>query len=122
MRASVEKDTTVRTIKILIEPGSVPDIDVTQSWHRKPRFIRPDQAILTTVAGEQTILKVHGGLVLKSGAASTEVRDTMEWRRQSYAERDRIDSAPSWAHALWNEAPRHVTSWRDPAPEEVQAL
>jgi hypothetical protein len=122
MRAHVEKDTTVRTIVVRIEPGSVPDVDVTQSWHRKPRLIRPDHAVLTIVAGEQTILKVSGGLVLKSGRASTEVRDTQEYRRQSYHTRDRIDEAPSWAHALWNEAPRHVTSWRDPAPEEVQAL
>lgn len=122
MRAHVDKDTTVRTIVIKIESGSVPDVDVTQSWHRKPRVMRPDHAVLTTVGGEQTILKISGGLVLKSGAASTEVREGWEWRRSSYHERDRIDSAPSWAWSLWNEAPRHVTSWRDPAPEEVQAL
>jgi hypothetical protein len=122
MRASVKTDTTVRTIVIEIESGSVPDIDVTQSWHRKPRLIRPDRVVLTTVAGEQTILKISGGLVLKSGAASAEVRDTWEYRRSSYHERDRIDSAPEWVWSLWNEAPRHVTSWRDLAPEEVQAL
>jgi hypothetical protein len=122
MRASVKTDTTVRTIVIEIESGSVPDIDVTQSWHRKPRLIRPDHVVLTTVAGEQTILKISGGLVLKSGAASTEVRDTWEYRRSSYHERDRIGSAPEWVWALWNEAPRHVTTWRGIDPAEVQAL
>jgi hypothetical protein len=122
MRASVEKDMTVRTIVIAIEPGSVPDLDVTRSWHRKPRVIRPDRAVLTIVDGEQTILKVSGGLVLKSGAASTEVSDTWEWRRRGYREPDKIDSAPEWARWLWDEAPEDVTIWLDPAPDDVQVL
>lgn len=122
MRAHVKTDATVRTITIEIESGSVPDVDVTQSWHRKPRFMRPEHATLRVVDGEQTIVTISGGLVLKSGAASTEVKEKCEFRRQSYSPRDRIDSAPEWVWSLWNEAPRHVTTWRDPAPEEVQAL
>lgn len=119
MRASVNSDRTVRTIVIDVDPGSVPDLNVAQTWHRKPRVIRPDHAVLTIVGGEQTIIKVSGGLVLKSGAASAEVRDDWEWRRRSYYDSDRIDSAPEWVWALWNEAPRHVTNWNQPEPQAL---
>ena len=122
MRAEVTVDQTVRTIQVDVEPGSVPDLDVTQTWHRKARMIRPKQAILKLVNGRATIITVIGGLVLKSGAASTQVTESAEYRRQSYHDRDQIDRAPEWVQLLWNEAPANVVTWRGVSPEEVQTL
>ncbi len=119
MRASVEKDTTTRTITVKIEPGSVPDIDVT-TYHRKPRIFRPDNVTLTVTDGEVSRVNVTGGLVLKSGGASTEVRENQRWYSSDLTRH--ANRLPAWVRTLMDEAPRHVTSWRDPAPEEVQAL
>jgi hypothetical protein len=122
MRAEVIHDQTVRTIQINIEPGSVPDLDVTETWHRKARLIRPNYASLKVVDGQPRLITVIGGLVLKSGGASTDVTDKAEWRAESYHDRNQINRAPEWVRLLWNEAPANVVNWRDPAPEEVKQL
>lgn len=110
MKANVTSDQVVRTIRIAIESGSVPDIDITRSWHRRPRLIRPILATLQVVNGEQKALTVTGGLVLKSGAASTEVQDVQEYRRTSVIH-ENIAQAPAWVRVLWDEAPAGLTSW-----------
>jgi hypothetical protein len=80
MQAHVKSDQTVRTIAIEIEPGSIPDYDVTRSWHRKPRVIRPDSLTVITHDGELTRVTLSGGLVLKSGGASSESRHGNDWQ------------------------------------------
>lgn len=120
MRANVQWDQTVRTIQIEIDPGSVPDIDITRSYHSRPRIFRPDLVTLTVTNGEVSQVNVSGGLVLKSGAASTGVRENQRWHSLNltlYA--DRI---PAWVRTLMSEAPDNVTTWRDPAPGEIQDL
>lgn len=79
MQGRVKIDRTVRTIGVTIEPGSVPDHDVTRPWHKKPRAIRPDHLAVVTTNGELEEIRLSGGLVLKSGAASTEVREAERW-------------------------------------------
>lgn len=111
MQAEVSRDETVRTINIQITPGSVPDIDITQSYHRKPRVIRPDRAVIVLVDGQFSDIKVHGGLVLKSGTASLEVTDSVTWRANAYRVDQRIDIAPEWVRMLVAEAPTGVTKW-----------
>jgi len=121
MRANVKSDRTVRTIQIEVEPGSVPDIDVTGPWHRKPRIFRPDLVTLTVTDGEVSRVNVSGGLVLKSGAASTEVHEKQCWYSSDLTQR--ADQLPVWVRTLMFEAPDDVITWRHAdLSEEVQAL
>ena len=106
------------TIQLDVE--DVPDIDVTQSWHRKPRVFRPDHVTIVFSNGQISSVNVSGGLVLKSGRPSTEVRDNVRW--YSPAELTRM---PEWVKRLVDEAPSGVTTWRDldtTNPDEVTAL
>lgn len=114
MIATVKKDTTVRTIVIEVVPGSVPDIDITRSYHRKPRIFRPDSVTLTLVGGVLSNVNISGGLVLKSGAASTEVRDNERW----YTDRE-LAAAPDWVRELMTEAPQGATSWHQPEAQQL---
>lgn len=122
MRAAVTRDTTTRTI--FLEVAGAPDVDVTRAYHRKPRILRPQKAIIQIVDGKTLDLKVTGGLVLKSGAASTDVKENYAWHREgSWGTGESIDKAPDWVRLLWNEAPQGVTTWRTGADAgEVQAL
>lgn len=126
MKIEVQTDTTRREIGFRVTEGSAPDLDVTESWHSKPRVIRPDSGNLVIVDGEVRRITVSGGLVLKSGAASEQVRDKREWRAShAYMQRERIEDAPEWVQYIWREAQCGVTAWsyveRDNA-EQVQAL
>jgi hypothetical protein len=109
MRAAVEKDTTVR--EIILKLVGVPDIDITRAWHSKPRSFRPGKAVIRIVDGETRSITVTGGLVLKSGQASTEQSGKRDWRRDSYSPEDKVSTAPGWVKILWDEAPQGVTSW-----------
>jgi hypothetical protein len=110
IRAAVTQDTTTR--EITIELAGVPDLDVTQSWHSKPRIIRPSLARIRIVDHQTRHIAVKGGLVLKSGKASTEVTDSAGWRADGYLAREQIGTAPEWVQMLWREAPVGVTTWR----------
>jgi hypothetical protein len=124
MRAAVKRDHHARTITIQVDPGSVPDVDVTRSYHRKPRIFRPDIVTINVSDGEIQTVTAAGGLVLKSGAASTEVRESEKWYSGTWSS-PKIGSAPEWLATLIREAPEGVTAWRDldtANPEEVQAL
>lgn len=111
MRAAVEKDQTVREIVIAV--GEVPDIDITQAWHSKPRVFRPYRAVIRIVDGVTRNIMVSGGMVLKSGDASTEQTGKRDWRRDAYSDSDRIESAPPWVRVLWNTAPGGMTAWQE---------
>lgn len=124
MKASVSKDHVVRTIRIDVEGAG--DQDVTQTWQRRPRVIRPDHVEIRVEDGERQFIRVSGFLVLKSGGTSESVRDSWEWNESRYSgKRNHIDHAPEWVRLLWTEAVNGVTSWRTPDvtdPAEVQAL
>ncbi len=122
MRAAVKRDHTARTITL--EVTGVPDVDVTRSYHRKPRIFRPDSVTITVSDGEIQTVVASGGLVLKSGAASTEVRESEKWYSGTWTS-PKIKDAPEWLATLIREAPAGVTSWYVPDAsnaEEVQAL
>jgi hypothetical protein len=124
VKASVKRDNVVRTIDL--EVSGVPDLDVTRSWQKKARVIRPDGALIKVVDGVRQHIKVWGPLVLKSGGTSDSVRDHWEWTLGRYTGKENhIDHAPEWVRLLWTEAVNGVTSWRTPDvtdPAEVQAL
>jgi hypothetical protein len=110
MHAQVERSITIQTIVIAVE-GTL-DLDITQSWHRKPRHIRPCQAEIRIVDGVVTKMLISGPLVLKSGTASTETRETATYYHEDYVtKRESISSAPGWAQMLWREAGLGGTSW-----------
>lgn len=118
MQAAVKRDTTVRTI--MLEVQNVPDVDVTRSYHRKPRIFRPDSVTIKLVDGTVERVTVSGGLVLKSGAASTEVHEKEEW---GFYLSPKLSEAPEWLALLINDAPQGVTTWRTGADAgEVQEL
>ena len=120
MQAAVKRDVTVRTITLEVE--NAPDIDVTRNYHRKPRIFRPDSVTVRVVDGTVNHVDVSGGLVLKSGSASTEVREHQEWTKTRWGVHKLAD-APEWLALLINEAPNGVTTWRTGADAgEVQAL
>lgn len=121
MKAFINKDWTVRTIHIEIEPGSVPDLDVSQAWHKRVRQIRPDLAILTIADSIPSFIEVSGKLVLVNGSISpgdNATRDSRKWWGDN-SWREKIGEAPEWVQRLWREAPSQVGSWQDP---EVQPL
>ncbi|HEU4754404.1 MAG TPA: hypothetical protein VFU47_14950 [Armatimonadota bacterium] len=124
VKASVKSDGTIRTIRLDVE--GVGDLDVTRSWQKKARVIRPDGALIKVVDGVRERISVYGPLVLKSGKTSDSVRDHWEWTLGRYtAKENHIDHAPEWVRMLWTEAVNGVTSWRTPDvtdPAEVQAL
>lgn len=117
MQGRVKTDRTVRTIGVTIEPGSVPDHDVTRSWHKKPRIIRPDYLTVITVNGELEDVKLTGGLVLKSGAASTEVREVDRWYG-AYGDHKLAD-LPEWLSPVVQAVLDGQTTWHE---VEAQAL
>lgn len=114
MQGHVKTDRTVRTVIVTIEPGSVPDHDVTRSWHKKPRVIRPEVLTVRTLNGDLESVGLSGGLVLKSGAASTEVKDGDKW----YV-RYELTDLPGWLSPVVQAVIDGRTSWQD---SEVQAL
>lgn len=125
MKIEVTKDSSNRTIAFEVTQGAAPDLDVSQTWHRKSRVIRPDRGQLYIVNDEIRRIVVSGYLIKASGQPSDSVRDKWEWSRSPYRERERIESAPEWVRHIWNESGSGVTAWSYPDrenPEEVQAL
>jgi hypothetical protein len=111
MGARVGRDTTVRTIHIFIQAGSVPDLDITRSWHPKPRIIPPTSAMIGILDGQTKSINVTGGVILKSGVMSARTSDTQTYAVGRYSYHDRIESAPQWARQLCEEALNGVTVW-----------
>ena len=121
MQAAMTKDTTTRVITL--EVANAPDIDVTRSYHRKPRIFRPERVTVNLVDGEMRSVKVSGGLVLKSGAASTEVGESEAFYPVGSWSSPKIDKAPQWLQMVAAEAPLGILSWRTGTDAgEVQAL
>lgn len=117
MRASVRDDTTTRIITL--EVSGVPDVDVTENWHHRPRMIRPDHATIRLVNGQFREFNASGPVVKVNGEPGGN-RDT--WKCYETGERfqrDTLDQAPEWVRTLVREAPEGVTAWT--APEEVPA-
>lgn len=109
MQAQVSRDDTRRTI--VIDVSGVPDIDITRSYHKKPRAFRPDKVSLTFTNGALDGIVVSGYLVLKSGGVSDVVRESQRW----YSVRDET-TLPGWLQLLIDEAPAGVVLWNQPEP------
>jgi hypothetical protein len=109
MKAHVERDNTGRTITISV--SDVPDLDVTEKWDRKPKFIRPDRAVIIVHNGETVSIKVSGGQILKSGEPSTSVQGDWIWRQASFSGDKDITVAPQWVRDLWDQAPSGTVAW-----------
>jgi hypothetical protein len=108
MKAATAKDTTERTIVINVVDGPV--LDVTQSWHRRPRLIRVERVTVQVLNGRVRELTALGGLVLKNGRTSLGQRDRRTWASDN--------DLPEWAQRFWNEAPDGVTFWADGNEED----
>lgn len=117
MQARVKTDRTVRTIVVTIEPGSVPDHDVTRSWHKKPRVIRPDHLTVVTSNGDLDAVTLTGGLILKSGAASTEVRESDKWYGM-YGDH-KLTDLPGWLSTAVQAVLDGQTVWHRPEVQEL---
>jgi hypothetical protein len=109
MRAAVTHDQTVRTVTI--EVAGAPDIDITRSWHRKPRLIRPVTAVLEIVDGAAGTVTVHGDLVLKNGNASGAAGGNAQWSATGGYMSPSITEAPEWVRLIWNTAPGGQRDW-----------
>lgn len=113
MKIEVTGDTTEREIRFTVE--GAPDLDVTESWHSKPRIIRPDHATLRIVNDEILLIRVSGGLLRQDGTPSPSVRDKREFRKNGwYMRREQITNAPEWVQRLWVDAPTGVQTWLEP--------
>lgn len=109
MQAQVKSDDARRTI--VIDVMDVPDIDVTRSYHKKPRVFRPDRVGMTFTNGALGGITVSGYLVLKSGGTSDVIRESQCW----YSVRDET-TMPGWLQLLIGQAPAGVTLWNQPEP------
>lgn len=109
MRATVKNDRTERVITL--EVSGTPDLDVTETWHHKPRTIRPDYVDITVVDGEFRRIEASGPLVKNDGTPGRN-RDTWKCAASGARyERVTLDTAPEWVRTLVREAPAGVTSW-----------
>ena len=120
MKATVFSDVSTRKIELTLE--GLPDLDITQSWHSKPRTIRPDKAIIHISSGETRSINVMGYLVKKSGQPSDSVRDNLTFTTQPYRVKERLDQAPGWVQELFTQAPLGITEFSWVSPEEAQVL
>lgn len=112
MRATVRNDRTTRVI--VLEVSGVTDLDASESWHTKPRMIRPDYITITLVDGEFHEAKA-GGPVLKASGEPGLVRATwMCGPTGARYERNTLDQAPEWVQTMAREAPAGVTAWGQP--------
>lgn len=109
MQAQVSSDDMRRTIVIRV--SEVPDIDVTRSYHKRPKSFRPDKVRLNLANGALSGIDVSGPLVLKSGGVSDLIRESQRW----YSKPD-MTMLPGWLQLLIDEAPAGVTGWNQPEP------
>jgi hypothetical protein len=111
MRAAVVQNRTERTIRL--EVSEVPDIDVTASYHRKPRVFRPENVLIKIVDGDLDKVQVSGGLVLKSGNVSDAVGEHREWHAGTggYSSGGHLSKAPEWVQLIAERAPLGVTNY-----------
>lgn len=120
MKATVTKDTGTRTIELALE--GLPDVDVTESWHKDRKYIRPDKATIHIHNGETRSIVVFGGVVKKSGQPSEHVRTSRTFTPRAYREPERIETAPGWVRELFAQAPLGVTAFTWQTDEEAQVL
>lgn len=110
MRAAVSKDEITRIVTIAVT--EVPDIDISETFHRAPRIIRPDQAILVIRDDVPRRIEVTGPIVLKSGKVSAETKGRRTWYgSSSLVTRDRVDASPEWVQELWFGVEKGHTEW-----------
>lgn len=120
MKATVTKDIGTRTIELALE--GLPDLDVTESWHKDRKYIRPDKATIHIRDNETRSINVMGGVVKKSGQPSEHVRTNRTFTPRAYRIEERIEDAPGWVQELFNQAPAGITAFTWVSPEEAQVL
>lgn len=103
MKATVDQDTSVRTI--LVEVQDVPDIDATETWHRRARIFRPDFLQIRVTDGRLEMVKASGGLVKKDGSASIGNRESKSWLRP--------EPMPEWVRTIVRGVLAGETSWNE---------
>lgn len=110
MRAVVKSDRTTRTIEI--DLFGMPDIDVTQSYHRRTRIFRPDKARIRITDGVTVHLKVSGPLVITGDMVSARSILNKNWHRSDrMGVGEPIGKAPDWARAIWDQAGTGIKYW-----------
>jgi hypothetical protein len=120
MRAHVVKDTGTREIELAVE--GLPDLDVTESWHRKPRFIRPDKASVRLVNGQTRSIIINGYLIKASGQPSDSVRDKRVFVPNGYRTTEHLANAPGWVRELFAQAPTGIAEFTWASAEEAMVL
>lgn len=110
MKASIVSDNSTRDIDLAID--GAPDLDVTESWARKPRIIRPATAQVHIYNGEPRTIKISGPTLLKNGEASELSFGHRTYSATTYLRpEDRLDAAPRWVRDIFTEAPLGVTTF-----------
>lgn len=122
MRAMVTSEVTELTVTI--EVSDVPDIDITERWHTRPRSFRPEAMVIKAVSGpsgkiEFSSVEVRGGQMLMSGQPSENVIGKKTWfaERPYYAESTWISTGPDWVQNIVGDvldSEDKVTTWRTP--------
>lgn len=109
MKATVQDDRRQRTITIVVM--GAPDIDVTRSWNRRTRMIRPDRVTVMITDGRVRSVVVRGGLVNVKGTVSQAQHDKAEWYADDYGHGDRLDRAPDWVQTVTAGSINGVRDW-----------
>lgn len=109
MRATVRQDRSVRTITIEIEQG--PILDISRPWHKLPRTVQVSTVVIRIQDNVVREVVARGGMILKSGEASSSTFGDRSWLRSAFNAVDDIDQAPEWIRTLAREAPTGLTNW-----------
>ena len=117
MKAHVISDKSTR--KIELELDGLPDLDVTESWHRRPRVIRPFKATIVVSDGETRSINILGGVIKASGQPSDTVRDGRTYHIKAYREHERVENAPGWVRELFEQAPSGIVEFTWTSDQEA---
>lgn len=116
MRAAVERDTMTREIVITVKDGI--ELDVSETWHTRPRRIRVDTVTIRVLDGETLSIRAAGGLLLKDGRASDLQRGHKAWNHRNTTEYNNgIETAPEPIREMWRQAPAGITEYTWTAAE-----
>lgn len=105
MKGKITNDHINRTITISIEPGSVPDLEVTREWQKKAVVIRPDEAAVHLENGELRWIEVWGGKLKQNGRPG-EAQAHRRWYTYEVA-----GNAPEWVRDIPGRIAADETEW-----------
>jgi hypothetical protein len=108
MQAAIVQRTSLEVVRIGVL--DVPDLDISEGHHRRPRIIRPDQISLEIRDDEPDRVELSGPIVLRSGQLSIETRGNYVWTYSGFR-LNNISTAPEWIHKLIQAVIDGETSW-----------